>query len=161
MKTNSLKLFIVDDNQIWTASLIHHLRTQFGSGLVITAFNNGVSCLQHMNENPDIVIMDHSLSPDLNAKTGLDFLVSIKDNHPNTKVLFVTASKSMSIKLDALFVGAKEYIRKDENSWVQIFKRIENSILKIFVNSVKDFENPKPGSNENFPGLKSIGYGMQ
>ena len=73
MKNQRLNIFIVDDNKLLVISLKKYLENRFGSSVNITTFNDGESCLEHINENTNMVILDYFLDGEnVKAKNGIE-----------------------------------------------------------------------------------------
>jgi two-component system, OmpR family, response regulator len=60
--STELSVFLVDDDKMFLTSLAHQLKTMFKSKTKIQAFTTGEECLKHLNENPDIIILDYYLN---------------------------------------------------------------------------------------------------
>ncbi|HXD94666.1 MAG TPA: response regulator, partial [Bacteroidia bacterium] len=74
MQTQGLNLFIVDDNKSMVTALKQYLQNKFGISLVISTFNDGESCLEKIDKETHIVILDHNMQ----GKNGIEVLKSIK-----------------------------------------------------------------------------------
>ncbi len=102
------KVLIVDDEETLTWSLaksLSHDREIYE----VTTTNDGESALDLMQREPyDAVVLDIRL-PGIN---GLDMLVRIKERHPTTKVIMMTAYGSSEIKEKAKARGSLYYIEK-------------------------------------------------
>ncbi|MDP6934351.1 MAG: response regulator transcription factor [Myxococcota bacterium] len=57
---------------------------------------------------PDLVLLDHGLP----GKTGIDLLVALRKDGHDTRVLVLTAQGSTALKVDALDLGADDYLTK-------------------------------------------------
>ena len=61
MTTQGINLFIVDDNKLLVTDLKHYLQNRFGAGVTISTFDTGEGCLEKVNENTHVVILDYFL----------------------------------------------------------------------------------------------------
>jgi DNA-binding NtrC family response regulator len=77
----------------------------------ITYFSNGNDCLINLNQNPDIIFLDHNME-DI---TGFEVLKKIKRYNPNIYVVMVSGQENIKTAVDALKYGAFDYVIKDNN----------------------------------------------
>ena len=75
-----------------------------------TTFVNTISDAQNLlkNTHPLILFLDNNL-PD---GRGVDFIQQIKENHPLTRIIVITADDSLANKNKALTAGADFFIGK-------------------------------------------------
>jgi DNA-binding response OmpR family regulator len=102
------KVLIVDDEETLTWSMAKSLSKDKDKYEVLIA-NNGREAINLLNENEiDLVISDIRM-PDIN---GLDLLVNIKKEHPQTKVIIMTAYGSSDVQKEANRRGSLYYVEK-------------------------------------------------
>jgi len=102
------KVLIVDDEETLTWSMSKSLSKDKDKYEVIVA-NNGKEALNQLKANKiDLVISDIRM-PDIN---GLDLLVRIKKEYPETKVIIMTAYGSTDIQKEANRRGSLFYVEK-------------------------------------------------
>ncbi len=101
------KFFIVDDD-IFCANVYEQYLANLNY-TDITYFSNGNDCLNNLDQNPDIIFLDHNME-DL---TGFEVLRKIKRYNPNIYVVMVSAQENVKTAVDALKYGAFDYIIKD------------------------------------------------
>jgi len=102
------KVLIVDDEETLTWSMARSLSKDKDKYEVIIA-NNGKEALNLLKKNPiDLVISDIRM-PDIN---GLDLLVKIKKEYPQTRVIIMTAYGSFDVQKEANRRGSLYYIEK-------------------------------------------------
>ena len=102
------KVLIVDDEETLTWGMAKSLSKDKDKYEVLIA-NNGREAINLLNENEiDLVISDIRM-PDIN---GLDLLVNIKKEHPQTKVIIMTAYGSSDVQKEANRRGSLYYIEK-------------------------------------------------
>lgn len=65
---------------------------------------------------PDLVLLDIRLSSDSEDQGGLDFLRKVIPLHPSLAVVVVTSSSEIDMIRQAMRLGAKDYVLKDELS---------------------------------------------
>ncbi len=102
------KVLIVDDEETLTWSMAKSLAKDKDKYEVMIA-NNGSEALQLLKINRvDLVISDIRM-PDIN---GLDLLVMVKKEYPETKVIIMTAYGSSDVQKEANQRGSLFYIEK-------------------------------------------------
>ena len=102
------KVLIVDDEETLTWSMAKSLSRDRDKYEVEIA-NNGEEALDVLSKTPiDLVISDIRM-PDIN---GLDLLIRIKRDYPQTKVIIMTAYGSSDVQKEASNRGSLYYIEK-------------------------------------------------
>jgi DNA-binding NtrC family response regulator len=123
-KLNTFKFFIVDDHN-FSAQL--HVQFLKNMGLKdISYYSNGADCLENLQQNPDIIFLDHHME-DIN---GIDVLKRIKQFDPNIYVVMVSGETDVKIALDALRFGAFDYILKGD-AVADKMKTVLNKIIIV------------------------------
>jgi len=108
MVKNLKKVLIVDDEETLTWSMARSLSRDKDKYEVIIA-NNGKEALDLLKKGRvDLVISDIRM-PDIN---GLDLLVNIKKEYPQTKVIIMTAYGSSDVQKEANRRGSLYYVEK-------------------------------------------------
>ncbi len=108
MAENLKKVLIVDDEETLTWSMARSLSKDKDNYEVLIA-NNGNEALNFLEKNRiDLVISDIRM-PDIN---GLDLLVRIKKEYPQTKVIIMTAYGSADVQKEANQRGSLYYVEK-------------------------------------------------
>lgn len=122
MKDMNPKICIVEDDHFY-AELIRTTLTNEGHQDV-THYSTGQDCLQNLNLGPDIIILDHTLG----SMSGIHVLKEIKRTSPNVQVIFLSGQEEMSIAINALKLGALDYIEKThKSSMVRLLVMIEKA----------------------------------
>src|SRR4030066_1377684 len=108
MGENLKKVLIVDDEKTLTWSMARSLSKDKDNYEVMIA-NNGREALNLLRNNKiDLVISDIRM-PDIN---GLELLVKIKKEYPQTKVIIMTAYGSSDVQKEANRRGSLYYVEK-------------------------------------------------
>jgi DNA-binding NarL/FixJ family response regulator len=112
-------IFVVDDDAMFSTILADHLQDQ---GIYsVTTFSTGESCLEHLDEKPDVIILDYYLDSNVaGAQNGLEILQSIRKKEPDLNVIMLSSQEHYGIALKTLAVGALYYVIKDLNSFGEI-----------------------------------------
>lgn len=135
METQGINLFIVDDNKLVLADLKYYLINKFGTGIQITTFTDGESCLKNIDKHTHIVILDYYL----NGQNGLEVLKSIKDINPKTEVIMFTNNEDISMAIESFRMGAKDYVIKGKGSSNKIYQLIYHIITEPIRIIVREF----------------------
>ncbi len=105
---NLKKVLIVDDEETLTWSMARSLSRDKDKYEVVIANNGGEALSLLKKNNIDLVISDIRM-PDIN---GLDLLVKIKKEYPQTKVIIMTAYGSSDVQKEANRRGSLYYVEK-------------------------------------------------
>lgn len=126
MSAKKVKIFIVDDDKMQSELLKDSLLKH--SNLSVKIFYTGEECLKHLDENPDIIFLDYTLSSEnKNAKNGIEILKTIKRTGSNAEIVMFTGQENIQIAIDTLTLGAFDYIIKNESA----FHRAEIAVKNI------------------------------
>ncbi|WP_107038048.1 sigma-54-dependent transcriptional regulator [Brumimicrobium mesophilum] len=152
MKQN-FKIQIVEDDPWYSQILKHHL--SMNPDYEIELFTSGKELISNLYKKPDLICMDFGL-PDL---TGKELLKEIKSFNVNLPVIVISAQEKISVAVELLKAGAKDYIIKDDHTKDQLWKSIinirENLNLRQEVEELKEqlgqkysFENTIIGQSQ-------------
>src|SRR5450759_450691 len=121
------KLLVVDDEHLIRWSLEKNLKKQ---GSVVVTAGSGEDALRLVREEqPDLVLLDIQLP----GMSGIDVLGKIKDHDDDIIVIMVTANSGLENAVNAMRLGAFDYISKPFNLdelAIVVKKALENSDLK-------------------------------
>ena len=113
------KIFIVDDDTMLTEALKDYLTRKVPHDIRI--FNTGEECLKHLDENPEIIVLDfHLNSVQKDAANGMEILQFIKKNYPKLHVIMLSSQERYSLALQTIQKGAEQYVAKDEDAFGKI-----------------------------------------
>ena len=144
MENSKLNIFIVDDNKLLVISLKKYLEDRFGAGVNISTFYDGESCLENINENTNIVILDYFLDGEnRNAKNGIEILKEIKKHNAKTKVIMLTRNEDVAVAIESFHEGASEFMVKDDNSLDKLISLINRTITEPIRLMVREYGVPK------------------
>ena len=108
----SIKVMLADDHALMCEGIKHLLEFD-GSIEVIEEANNGIECLEKLeNSEPDILLLDINM-PDMN---GIEVLEELKKINKSVKVLILTVHSEVEYLIRAIDIGANGYILKDSGS---------------------------------------------
>ena len=119
MSKAAKKIFVVDDDEMLSMALEDFLERK--TNHEIHLFNTGEDCLEHLEEQPDIIILDYNLnSVKKDAANGLVILEAIKKKNEDVKIVMLSSQEATWIILQTVKMGAAEYVVKDENAFERI-----------------------------------------
>ena len=135
METQGINLFIVDDNQLIVEALKHHLQNKFGPSLKVSTFADGDSCLEKVDSDTNIVILDYFME----GKNGLEVLKSIKAVNPKTEVIMLSSNEDIALAIETFRAGAKDYVIKGKGSWEKVTRLVNYIITEPIRIVVREF----------------------
>ena len=101
-----MKLLVVEDDHLLNNTLCYNLSS---AGYVVDAAMTRASALEFCDKHDyDLIILDVNL-PDGN---GFDFCKELKEQRPDTAVIFLTANDMESDMLRGFELGADDYVTK-------------------------------------------------
>ncbi len=118
MKKNKLKFFIVDDDPFSVAIFRQYLI--FEGYRDIEIFSNGEDCLEKLDEEPDVILLDHYMT----TLNGMEVLKEVKKRKPGTYVLYISSSTDTELIEDSLKHGAFCYIVKGKNEFEKMLAEL-------------------------------------
>ncbi|MGZ4048776.1 MAG: response regulator [Bacteroidia bacterium] len=125
-----INLFIVDDNPLVVADLKNYLENRFGDKIRISAFYDGESCLNKIDKDTNIVVLDYFME----GKNGIEILKSIKAVNSNTEVIMLSANEDVAVAIDSFRTGAKDYVIKGMGAWRKIAKLVDGYRVPVPTN---------------------------
>ncbi len=141
----SSRMLVVDDN----AKMREVLATLFSEkGFVVTQASNGLDAIALVREQPfDVVITDYSMP----GENGIGVLRATKETAPDTHVLIITAFGTIDIAVEAMRLGAADFIQKP-------FKLTEMELKVDMILRAREEERqaPKPIKTDLDRGIKHI-----
>ncbi len=141
------KILVIDDDEI-DREAVRLILDASDREISIREVTDGCSGLAALKNDGATCILLDFLLPDM---TGLDFLKEIKGDTDNTSypILMLTGKGSEEVAVDAMKLGACDYIVKDDlgSSPNHLIKTIERAIE--YCNTLKDKEHTQRLLNEN------------
>lgn len=151
-----MRIFVVDDERIIRVTLVDELRD---AGYTVNEFSSANAALAQLAElEPDLVITDLSMP----GMDGIEFLKRIKSFNSEIQVIVITAYSTVSTAVNAMKLGAYDYVTKPFESdeiihTVQRVKELcsikdENTYLRNQIQSKFDMSS-FVGTNESILNL--------
>jgi two-component system, OmpR family, response regulator len=128
MTNNQPTIFIVDDEPLLSEMLTDYLKEQY-EDFNIKSFPTGEACLQSLDEQPDIVVLDYYLnSKEKDAANGIDILKEIKKQNAGIPVIMLSSQKSYGTASQTIMYGAMHYVIKGQDAFEEIFQLIKANV---------------------------------
>ena len=102
------KKILLADDAAFMRMLIKDILKKNGYTNIVEASDGETACEIYAAEKPDLVIMDITMP----NKTGIDALKDIKASDPTAKVIMCSAMGQELIVVDAIRLGALDFIVK-------------------------------------------------
>lgn len=139
MSRKIYKVFLVDDEAMVRRMLEFKLKDR--EDLEVHSYSSGEACMENLNKKPDIIILDYHMDTDKeDAMNGLQTLLKIVENAPDTQVAMLSSQDNVSVAVDVLKKGAVDYIIKNSvfavNTESSIDKIIQGLELKEEINEL-------------------------
>ncbi len=122
---NKIKLFLVDDDALFLKSM--EIEFMEHADFTIETFATGELCLEHLSNNPDVIILDYHLDGiDQNAMNGLETLDKIKAYKNDIPVVMLSSQDKIEVAINCMHHKAFDYVVKSETSFLRLQKIITN-----------------------------------
>jgi len=122
------QIFIVEDNQVYSEMLKNALKER--GDFEITTILTGEYCLNLLDQNPDIIILDHllALPDDILGQgiTGLEVMKEIHKKKPILPVIILSNQTDTQVATDYWDAGVFDYMEKN----LMVMDKLLASILK-------------------------------
>ena len=140
-------IFVVDDEPESGRLLAYHLDK---GGYEVELFSNGADCLKALDRNPSIVCLDMQM-PEMD---GLEVLKRIKQQDSKVGVIMVTANNVVDTAVQALKLGAADYIIKPADR-EKLLATVEDTLDQTQV--VGQIRNMEKGMEADFAYKNIVG----
>jgi DNA-binding NtrC family response regulator len=115
-------IFIVEDNEMYSFMLDYMLTNEHS--LRCIRFEKGEECINSLELNPDMIILDYVL-PGIN---GLETFRKIKTTKPEVPVVILTGHYDRQTAQQFLSEGVYHYMLKEENAVNKVKSLMEEAI---------------------------------
>jgi len=123
MKNKKIKLFLVDDDVVFLKLLeIEFLEKE---EYLVETFSTGELCLEHLSNNPDVIILDYQLDGvEKTAMNGIQTLDKIKAFNLDIPVVMLSSQDKIEVAVDCMHHHALDYVVKSETAFLRLQKII-------------------------------------
>lgn len=120
-------IFIVDDDPFINKLVVKKFSVE---GYNLEAFESGEECLDSINKNPDLIILDYFFTSNAGKKVmnGMEIFDMIRRIKPGTPVIILSGQDKGEIVLELARKGVDDYIIKDNN----LIENLTASIGELF-----------------------------
>jgi two-component system, OmpR family, response regulator len=123
MKSKKIKLFLVDDDVVFLKLLeIEFFQV---TDYEVQTFSTGELCLEHLSEQPDVIILDYLLDGiEKTAMNGIQTLDQIKAFNPDIPVVILSSQDKIEVAVNCMHHHALDYVIKSETAFLRLQKII-------------------------------------
>jgi len=128
-----IKLFLVDDDALFLKSL--QIEFMESANFEVLTFSTGELCLESLNKNPDVIILDYHLDGiNKDVMNGLDVLDEIRLVNQQVPVIMLSSQDKIDVAVQCIHHKATDYVVKSETA----FLRLKQIITKVLHNQKVD-----------------------
>jgi DNA-binding NtrC family response regulator len=125
-KDKRMLIYIVDNDADHAQQINNHLN-KF-KDFEYKNFTSGQDCLNHLDNDPDIIIVDYPAGATReDTERGSNLLREIVSKKPETDVVIISPTDSNDHALEMVKYGASDYVVRNESEFV----RLENTLYSI------------------------------
>ena len=123
MKTEKIKIFLVDDDAVFLKLL--EIEFLEHADFIIETYPTGEKCMEYLSHSPDVIVLDYHLDGiDKNAMNGIDTLDKIKAFNPDIPVIMLSSQDKIDVAINCMHHRAFDYVVKSETAFVRLQKII-------------------------------------
>lgn len=119
-------IFFVDDDRV-ILNLLEYIFLSRGE-YNVKSFQSGEKCIESMDHNPDLIVLDHNLSSDgSDNMNGIQTLEKIREVNEDVPVVILTGFGSEELLGQFMQKGAQRFLTKDDffiDSLIQIIEEM-------------------------------------
>jgi len=154
-------IFVIDDD-LWMQKKLKHLLS-INPEHQVEIFDNPKLLLSSLKEKPDLICVDLML-PSINGEELIEKILKI---NPTQDILVISSQEDISVAVELLKKGVKDYIPKNqnlsENLWKAVERIKENKRLKDKIqkleSKIKNLDIPElSGNSKEIKHIKSLIY---
>ena len=129
MKTQTLNVFILNDNATIADKLKSFLIRRFGNKLNISLFSTSETFFNQLNPNVDLVVLDDYLYDEItNTGANVTELVNkVKEMNNRAEVIVLSSEEGVEAKVNSMKFNSHEIIPNKHGAW----SKIHLSLYKI------------------------------
>ncbi len=117
------KVLLVDDEQDFTDVLSERLETR---GLKVESAANGNEAIEKVNQaDYDVILLD-LVMPEMD---GLQTLQKIREKRPDLQIIFLTGHADLKSGIEAIKLGASDFLEKPANIQ-QITEKVKEAAIQ-------------------------------
>jgi DNA-binding NtrC family response regulator len=121
----TFRIFVVDDDRHYSRLLSYRLEK--AENCDVHVYNSGEQLLDHLDEEPHLVLLD-IMMPGIG---GMEALKKMTRQKPHIPVVMVSAQGAIEVAVDAMKLGAYDYITKGQDDIVKLDAVVRNIREKV------------------------------
>ena len=110
MEGSTIRVLVVEDYAPWRRFICSILEKKRGLRIIGEVLDGFVAVQKAQELQPDLILLDIGL-PTIN---GIEVARRIRDQAPNSKILFLTENRCVEVVQEALRTGALGYVAKSD-----------------------------------------------
>ncbi len=120
------RIFVVDDDRHYARMLSYRLDKN--PDYSVKVFDSGEEVLRHLpDDRPDLILLD-IMMPGLD---GIEVLRRVREQDPDVLVVMVSAQGVIDTAVEAMKLGAYDYITKGQDDLVKLDQVVRNVLEKV------------------------------
>jgi len=119
------RIFVVDDDRHYSRLIAYRLEKNLN--YKISTHNSGEDALAALGERPHVVLLD-IMMPGIG---GIETLKRLRDQSPDTLVIMVSAQGVVDTAVQAMKLGAYDYITKGQDDLIKLERLVQHATEKI------------------------------
>ncbi len=121
----NFRIFVVDDDRHYSRLLSYRLEK--ADDYEVHVYNSGEELLEHLDEEPHLILLD-IMMPGIG---GIDALKQVHKRKPDLPIVMVSAQGAIDVAVDAMKLGAYDYITKGQDDLVKLDTVVKNIREKV------------------------------
>ena len=122
MSAEKSVIFIVEDDAAFNKLISTYIKSK--SEYEVYSYLSGEDCLEKINKNPDLILMDY----DLPFRDGIEVMGVIRKKYPDIIFIFLSGQTNVKVAVEALKEGAFDYIVKDNHAKENALNKIDQAL---------------------------------
>ncbi|MDA1028963.1 MAG: sigma-54 dependent transcriptional regulator [Bacteroidetes bacterium] len=136
------RIFVVDDDRHYARMLSYRLDKN--ANYHVKVFHSGDEVLKSLDEKPDLMLLD-IMMPGID---GVEVLRQVVTRHPEIPVIMVSAQGVIDTAVEAMKIGAYDYITKGQDDLVKLDSIVRNVLEKVSLE--REVENLRSEVSEKY-----------
>lgn len=125
-KQAKLKVFLVDDDALFLKDEEIEMNRQ--NEYSIKTFSSGELCIEHLSQNPDVIILDYWLNGvNKDAMNGAQVLDKVKRYNSDIAVVVLSEQEKIDVAINCMHHRAFDYVVKGKTA----FSKLHHILNKI------------------------------
>ncbi|QHT69401.1 response regulator [Rhodocytophaga rosea] len=122
------KIFLVDDDETFLMILRRHLELQ--KKFEVHVFNSGEDCLEKLDLQPDIIILDYNLNRSGSLLNGKQVLSEVLKQKKRPKIIMLSGQEDGQLVYELVKMGVQDYVLKGANALEELDELISGYIAR-------------------------------